>query len=211
MTEFDEAAREACLEALSLLRQDKPVTLAELNDAETDNLIARKLRHAYDGARHEVLTARDWNFARQSARVASVETGGAWHAFRFTKPSDALKIVRVEGAIPDRELHYTLVGDGVFVDEPPRVCEYTQDVEDLALWPAMVRRAFVYGLARDLAIPITGRTADLKVMSELYAQKLKDAAKADARETHPDPWEEPYYVRAIKGSWNGRRRGKGNG
>lgn len=206
MTEFDKASLRVCEEALSLLRQDAPLALDDLNNEATQSVVARKVQRAYDGARLEVLAAHDWNFARQATRVKSVETGGAWHAYRFAKPVDAVKIVRVCGDDQERDLHYTLVGDGVLADEPPRFCEWTQDVTDIDLWPASVRRVFVYGLARDLAIPVTGRVADLKTLDALYQQKMKDAALLDARETHPDPWGEPYYAVAIGGRRGRHRR-----
>ena len=206
---FEEADLEACREALTLLRQDLPLTLDELNDADTANAVARKCRAVYAAARLEVLIGHDWNFARREVAVGWAPSGRS-REFRFAMPNGAAKLVRVSGEDGEESLHWRVVEDSVFADGKPKTVEFTEDVEDLARWHPLVRRAFVYCLARDLAIPVTGRQSDLKNMEALYQDKLKQAVLADAREEQPDPWEEAYYPKAMRGGspkGNGRRSG----
>ena len=49
-------------------------------------------------------------------------------------------------------------------------------------WPKQIRAAFVALLARELALPVTGRQEDLKAMHELYKMKLLEAVKKDFEE-----------------------------
>ena len=61
---------------------------------------------------------------------------------------------------------------------------------DIATWAADVRNALVYCLARDLAIPIAGRIADMQNIDVLYRDKLNKAIIRDLNEkvaTNTDP------------------------
>ena len=64
------------------------------------------------------------------------------------------------------------------------------DASNVKMWPRQIRAAFVALLARELAIPVTGRQEDLKAMHELYEMKLADAKVWDWRnglENEQDP------------------------
>ena len=64
------------------------------------------------------------------------------------------------------------------------------DNTDVKVWPKQIRAAFVALLARELAIPVTGRQEDLKAMHELYEMKLAEAKVWDWRngiESETDP------------------------
>ena len=64
------------------------------------------------------------------------------------------------------------------------------DNPNVKTWPKQIRAAFVALLARELAIPMTGRQEDLKAMHELYEMKLADAKVWDWRnglEKETDP------------------------
>ena len=64
------------------------------------------------------------------------------------------------------------------------------DNPNVKTWPKQIRAAFVALLARELAIPVTGRQEDLKAMHELYEMKLDEAKTWDWRnglENERDP------------------------
>lgn len=64
------------------------------------------------------------------------------------------------------------------------------DAANVNEWPRQIRAAFVALLARELAIPVTGRQEDLKSMHELYEMKLAEAKVWDWRnglEKEQDP------------------------
>lgn len=51
--------------------------------------------------------------------------------------------------------------------------------ERVSVWPSKMRNALVYCLARELAIPLAGRTEDMKNFDALYRDKLRAARVAD--------------------------------
>ena len=58
--------------------------------------------------------------------------------------------------------------------------------DDLARWPEDVRNALVYCLARELAIPIAGRVADMQNLDALYRDKLRKAVVRDLEDETAD-------------------------
>ena len=53
---------------------------------------------------------------------------------------------------------------------------------DISKWPGDVRNALAYCLARELAIPIAGRLADLQAIKALYDEKLQSSILHDLEE-----------------------------
>ena len=51
--------------------------------------------------------------------------------------------------------------------------------ENISMWPGDVRNCLVYCLARELAIPIAGRIADMQNIDALYRDKLRKAQVRD--------------------------------
>ena len=51
--------------------------------------------------------------------------------------------------------------------------------ENISMWPGDVRNCLVYCLARELAIPIAGRIADMQNIDALYRDKLRKAQIRD--------------------------------
>jgi len=193
--DFNDSSVAVVNEALGLLRQDTPVTLEQLQGTN-QTVVARKAASAYESSMLEVLMGHEWGFALRETKVKATE-GALPGTFRFRKPVGAVKLTRVVAA-SETEPHWEIKGNDVIVDCDPVACEYVESAEDVSTWHPLVRRAFVRCLARDLAIAITGRHADLSNMDSLYRDALKKAVEADARETHPDPWESPEYPRAMR-------------
>lgn len=160
------------MEALTLLRQDA-VTSA----------VAAKAARIADSVRREFLVARDWNFARAVVALS----GGTRADGRtvFARPASALKVIDLRGADGAR-LGWRVEGQALVVDAdaPSANATVTQDV-DPENFPPLARAAFVRHLARELAIPVTGRQVDLKALSESYAERLRMAAAADFQEGNP--------------------------
>lgn len=194
MVEFNESSASVVNEALGLLRQDTPVTLEQLKGTN-QTVVARKAAAAYESAMLEVLIGHEWGFATRVTRVAACE-GPEPGKYRFGRPLGAAKITRVVSA-SDEDPRWEVKGHDVIVDSEPVACEFVMTVDDVSIWHPLVRRAFVRCLARDLAIAVTGRHADLQNMDSLYRDALAKAVDADARETHPDPWGTPHYVSAM--------------
>lgn len=116
---WNQAQLDVCQEAFFILRQD--IGLPTPAEADTDTSLEwTKCKIAYESARHEVLGAHDWVFARVAAAR-----------------------------------------------------------ENIGMWPGDVRNCLVYCLARELAIPIAGRIADMQNIDALYRDKLRKAQIRD--------------------------------
>lgn len=202
-----ESALGVCREALSELRQDAVLTMEQLTGVR-ESASGRKCRMAYEPARIQVLLARAWNFCRRRVRVCSAGgcPGDAWSC---TVPDEALRVVAAFDMCGRKLDGWAMYEDRVLRSlEPVSEVEYVVDMQDVDRWPPLVRRAFVKLLARELAIPITGRNSDLQIADKLYKEALREAALADARENKPgrEVWGPNVYADAIRGRggrWHG--------
>ena len=159
-------------EALVLLRQDAVTPAVEA-----------KCAAIADSTRREFLVSRDWNFARSSAALGgrrAIGTSSAW-----TRPDGALKIIDVRGRDGTR-LGWRVQGGEIVTDggSDGATAIYTADVDPEG-FPPLARAAYVRLLARELAIPVTGRHADLEALDKAYAERLRMAAAADFQEGNP--------------------------
>lgn len=178
---FNESDRAVCRDALAILRQDVFPTLDELNDGE--GVLARKCACFYDAAVAEVLAWPGWDFAAETVRVTASKRydGKGWAA---PAPEDAAA-VRVVTDAAGRSIPWRIEDGYVLTDTPPDEVGYVRAERDVARWSPTARKALVYCLARDLAMAVTGRRADLQTASELYERMRRNARLADARDGNP--------------------------
>ena len=161
------------MEALTLLRQDA-----------TTSAVVSKCQRIADSVRKEFLVARDWNFARAVVSLSggTRRTDGTT---AFARPASVLKVIDLRGADGAR-IGWRVEGQALVVDSGVSSAKatVTQDADPDG-FPPLARAAFVRLLARELAIPVTGRQTDLKDLSEAYAERLRMAAAADFQEGNP--------------------------
>lgn len=175
---------DAINEALVALRQDVPLTAEEWR--ANRSVLARKCRMVFESVRRTVMAARRWNFVHGLIAVhGRVRVDGR---YTVTMPVPYMRILRVvdpEG--------YDCAGWDVFEDgrivstTPVASIEYIRDEPNVGRWPSAVRYAFVMALAKELAIPVTGRKADLQIYAQLAEEALRNAALQDAQATKPGP------------------------
>jgi len=205
MATKEESALAAVNDALVILRQDKGIAQNEF-DGTVESVLGRKCRAVYDACRIEVMLARDWNFTRTRISVESTydQETDTW---KIDRPVNALKICCAFDHSGEKLPDWTIVGDNIYSSRAIESLEIHEDVKNVGMWPPLVRRALVHALARDLAIPVTGRRSDLETVNSLYMMKLKDAALHDARETHPgdEAWGRNTYADRIKGTFLRKR------
>lgn len=183
---YSESNRQACIDALLLLRQDVGVpAVAEMGSDEPVEWY--KCKKVFDGARREILAEHDWLFATEvrplgeatecpAVQASAFFTGDK--AFSYTLAADVVRVLDV--LAPDgKRLAWKLMGRTIVTGKPNAHALVIKDIDDTATWPAETRNAFVYLLARELAIPIAGRDGDLKNWHQLYHGKLLSARVAD--------------------------------
>lgn len=207
MAKVEDSAIRVINDALVLLRQDKGISLPEFTGG-VDSVLGRKCRSVYDSCREEVLLARKWGFVIRKCELSSSLDSNhkTWVA---SLPRFMITIKKVRG-INGREIRdWERRGpDCLASSEKIFSIEYIEDVRNIDQWPTFVRRALVFALARDLAIPITGRQKDLETMNALYTDKLKQAAMHDACDEKPDRsiWGRNVYADRIRGAFEHRER-----
>ena len=209
MAKIEDSAVGVINDALVLLRQDKGITLSEFT-GETDSVLGRKCRSVYDSCREEVLLARKWAFVIRRCELSS-RLDSDHKTWMASLPHFVIAIKKVRG-INGREIRdWERRGPECLASsEKIFSVEYVEDVRNIGQWPTFVRRALVFALARDLAIPITGRQKDLETMNALYVDKLKQAAMHDACDEKPDRtiWGRNVYADRIRGTFEHRERGR---
>jgi len=213
MAAIHRSALSVCQEALSQLRQDKVLLMEEL-EGGTESAVGRKCRYAYEPSRMQIILAREWNFCRRRVAVLGVPRVPGVQRPAARVPDEAMRVVAAFGPCGRKLDGWSVYGNGeIRASEPVAEIEYVVDAKDVDRWPPLVRDAFVKLLARNLAIPVTGRNADLKVADDLYREALRQAALVDARENKPgeEVWGDNVYADAIRGVAHGRHGGRHHG
>ena len=155
--------------------------------------IGRRVAELLPAARKEIMGAHRWNFARASQRIYA-EPGCGGVAL-VPRPADCARVEAVRG--PHGEAaEWSMRGGMVAVYGPVGEIVYIRDEPDEDTWPPAVRRALVYRLAADVAMPGKAGAEALQRLNALYERKLSDARVQDAREGNPG------------GTARGRKRGR---
>ena len=164
-----------CQEALALLRQE--VALSPGFSQEAYALPRTKAeiacRRAFDYVRRAFLALHDWGYARASA------------AYAPRRPEGAIRVVDVVDS-DGVTVRWRVDGEDITAEDSAATLVYTGDTTAVVDWPPLARSAFVAFLAKELAIPVTGRADDLKAADALSAERLNAARLADLREGEPE-------------------------
>ena len=207
MATKEESAVRVINEALVQLRQDKGIALEEFK-GELKSVLATKCLAAYDSCRISVLLERHWGFVVRNIG-ASCRFDAKCMRWKGNVPSGVLEVKAVRGFNGPLVCGWELAADGTIVaEERFYSLDVIADEKNIDRWPPLVRRALVFALARDLAIPVTGRSKDLETMNALYLGALKQAAIHAACETRvgESAWGNNHYADAIRGHGCSARR-----
>ena len=171
-----------CNRALS--RLGTRATISALDENSTE---ARTASIWYAATRDALLRIHDWNFARRRVGLARSEAAPTGWAFRYTLPTDCLRLLRLASATPGSGMpRFEVAGDSasrvVFCDEPAAEAIYTARNGDPNLYDAGFALALVDQLAAHIAYPITQKTETAVRLAQLARASLADAMAADVNE-----------------------------
>lgn len=177
MKTLHDSALAVCQEAMSVLRQEQRLVSIAPDAASK---VERACYNAYERSRLEVLASFGWSFNKEDIRVRGnriMEDG----RYRIAYPSTALKVLgcfdedghKVNFTVRQNKYIYSL--------DPIHRITYIFDEEDMTLLPALVRKAVVYTLAKNLAMEITGRANDAQLMEVQCRAAVQEARTDDAR------------------------------
>ncbi|MBQ6925197.1 MAG: hypothetical protein IJQ73_11200, partial [Kiritimatiellae bacterium] len=187
--------KQICEEALALLRQETPLDASRLTaqtEADGTTKAERACRRVYDSARRAFLSMHDWNAARTS-KSFTVPANRSY-AINATNAPGLLRVVDVLDSSSEGVRHK--VSNGTIhrialEEDASATLLYTRDIDGSSAspapadWPPLMRSAFTAYLARELAIPVSGRREDAQLADALYKERLVDARRADLNEGDP--------------------------
>lgn len=169
--------------------------------------LTRRADEILDSARYAVLSAHAWNFARAEDPTPScrVPHGASSYPFASELPPGCVHLEAVygySGALND----WKLFGRTIVSMQPVRGCVHVRDDRRPMKWPPLVRRAFVFRLAADVAQ--TEVPGMLEAMEQKYREALAEAKLRDARESNTprDAWGRNHYADAMAGRAAGAPR-----
>lgn len=186
---------EICNLALSSI--GKSIPISALDEASEE---ARQCSVHYGQARDWLLQQYPYVFARkvQALAVLTNDWGERW-GYRYSKPNDCLKIIRIVPAIDDPDnldVPYGLRGQSIYADIDTATLEYTFRQDDPSKFPSQFIDALAWALAARLAFPLT-RDRQLRADAAQMAQQMRLSAEAaDGNDEQNDYSFTPDHLRA---------------
>lgn len=186
---------EICNLALSSI--GKSVPISALDEASEE---ARQCSVHYGQARDWLLQQYPYVFARKVQALAALtnDWGERW-GYRYSKPNDCLKIVRIVPEIDDPDnlaVPYGLRAQSIYADIDTATLEYTFRQDDPSKFPPQFVDALAWALAARLAFPLT-RDRQLRADAAQMAQQMRLSAEAtDGNDGQNDYSYTPDHLRA---------------
>lgn len=186
---------EICNLALSSI--GKSVPISALDEASEE---ARQCSVHYGQARDWLLQQYPYVFARKVQALAALTNDWSerW-GYRYSKPNDCLKIIRI---VPETDDPYNLAvpyglrAQSIYADIDTATLEYTLRQEDPSKFPSQFVDALAWALAARLAFPLT-RDRQLRADAAQMAQQMRLSAEAaDGNDGQNDYSFTPDHLRA---------------
>jgi hypothetical protein len=167
---------EICNLALSSI--GKSVPISSLDEASEE---ARQCSVHYGQARDWLLQEYPYVFARKVQALAALTNDWTerW-GYRYSKPNDCLKIIRLVPEIDDPDnldVPYGLRAQSIYADIDTATLEYTFRQEDPSKFPSQFVDALAWALAARLAFPLT-RDRQLRADAAQMAQQMRLSAES---------------------------------
>jgi len=156
---------------------------------------ARVCRLHYDIARDIMLAAYDWSFATVIASLAGLENDWSErYFFKFQKPIDCLKIIRVVPPIDpqwdNQPIAHEVRGSGIYTNISPCTLEYVAQRTDAQSFTMPFVDALSWALAARISMPLV-TDPNVRAKTEELARVAFTAATAQDANNEPT---RPDYV-----------------
>lgn len=151
---------------------------------------------AYDPTRRAMLRAHPWDFATARAQISASATAPAFgFANAFQLPAD---FIRMSAMGDDTNQEKWKIEKGFLLtdDSAPLDLVYIYDCQDPALFDPLFVEALAYGIAAELAIPITQDKALKAAMEAKREEKLASARTVSAQDNGAADWDNDVMLRA---------------
>lgn len=167
-----------CQRAMAILRQENRLTTIT---ASAPTKVERSCYDAYEPSRLEVVSSYGWSFLKVDKYIHGTHAVEEDGRYSIAVPADALKILACYD-IDDHKLPYTVRGNAkIYSRREIYRITYLVDDDDVSAYPALVQDAIVKTLAKNLCMEITGRPADLQLITAMAQTAVQVARTDDAR------------------------------
>lgn len=185
---------------------DEPI----LNPAE-DTHRARTMLGRFAAVRDAELRRRRWRFAIARVSIAALSTAPAFdYARQFPLPNDYLRLIEGGDIRSYADLSdyrgstsaalYSIEGRRILTDlGDPLDIRYIKRVTDTAMFDSAFSEALAARLAYECCKRITGNDAERDRCLEDYRMAIKEAARANALESPPQPIADDTWITARNG------------
>jgi len=177
---------EICSDALGLLGED-PIT--SFDDATKK---ARLCNRFYPQVRDAVLRAYPWRCAialQVLSQLAGTDvlTGTSYsNTYQLPVNPYCLRALLLNN---DKYILWEVIGRKLVTDESAVTLKYIARITEPGYFDSLLIDTIVTRLAQQLAYPITGNPAMVKVLLELYSYKLSEARSIDSMEGSLDTYD----------------------
>lgn len=168
--------------ALDLLGQHPIISFADGTN------VAGLCQRNYPLARDAVLRSYPWNCAIRRAALPALTTAPAWgYLYAYALPAGpspefCLRVLDVDGALDDGA-RWVIEGRQIHTDiTAPLNIRYVARLADVGLFDPLLDEAIATKLALDLAEAVTGSGTQKQIAAQAFADALRAARRADARE-----------------------------
>ncbi len=158
---------------------------------------ARLCALMYPVVRDEILAGFAWSFARKHlvlTPLADYTPPSGW-SYGCLLPTDCLKARKLwygdEQELPAQSLPFTLAGNVLLTNEEAPELVYTYQVTDPTLFPPLFTNALSWGLAVQLATPLSARAELATLAAQTAPAALLQAQAADLQQRHDAIKESP--------------------
>lgn len=155
----------------------------------------------YDDTRRAVLRSHPWNCAMRQAQLAASPTAplfGASNAYPL--PADFLRVAWLcdsDGSVQDTP--YDVMGNALLTDaDAPVNLVYIRDLQDPSQFDPLLVHGLGYGLAGELAEPLTQSTAKRDEMLKILEGKLATARLVGSQENSTKEWDVDRLLRSRR-------------
>lgn len=151
----------------------------------------------YDQTRRAMLRSHLWNFSIKRTQLSASATAPPFgFAYAFSLPADFMRVVPAVGEDSNQE-KWRIEGQQLLSDDDGAMdLIYVYDCQDPTLFDPLFVQALAYGLAAELAIPITQDKALRSSMEAMREARLASARTVSAQDNSAGDWDNDVMLRA---------------
>lgn len=168
--------------ALSRIGHNRQMTSFD-DDATAEGDLVRL---HYPRLRDSLLRSHPWNFAIKRVELALLdETPAFEYEYKFTLPTDCLKVLRTSVEAENIEDDYRIEGRYLLSNSDTCLIEYVAQITDTNQFDAMFVDMLAWAIAAECAMPLINDARVAQNAAGMFQTMQRDARSVDAQEGTP--------------------------